>query len=195
MRGYEHLRRKTGPATSIPSLQIKLDWKAYFRIFCDTHGGFPMPDRGRLLFPDGWTYSNTDYAGPEWPPSENEEERLKVVIRYWVLRKKLVREEYSLRVSILESLVSTVATHSCPLQRTTQGFMESDSGERIPISNSSSLDLDAIQIDVEQVHQDLVLCDRELKRLGIELKLYYLEIKNGSRKYDTGIGIGIGTVK
>jgi len=64
--------------------------------------------------------------------------------------------------------------------------MESDSGERIPISNSSSLDLDAIQIDVEQVHQDLVLCDRELKRLGIELKLYYLEIKNGSRKYDTG---------
>lgn len=73
-------------------LRVELDWQAYYDAFKAEHGD-PVAHGGRLLFADGWTYSATDPAGPEWPPPKDERELLALQLAYWETRRRLVVTE------------------------------------------------------------------------------------------------------
>lgn len=68
------------------AIKVKLDWTAYLREFEAVHGE-PVVYRGRLLYRDGWTYSMSDTAGPEWPPPKEREKLLELKKAYWNLRQ------------------------------------------------------------------------------------------------------------
>lgn len=98
-----------------PEQEVELDWPAYFQKFCEKHGE-PVPYRGRLLFPDGFMYSATDHAGPEYFPDDNELPRLKRA--YWVTRLRMVRAEARALTQSIDSYLSAQSSRSVPLQQT-----------------------------------------------------------------------------
>jgi len=94
-------------------LSIRVDWKAYFRAFCQEHG-HPIEIGGRLLFPDGWMYSATDYKGPEWPPEDSD--RAKALRRvYWKRRRRSIRQELMELKTTLQDLETMNQVKSAPL--------------------------------------------------------------------------------
>lgn len=66
-----------------PTHVPKIDWKQYFKEFCAEHGHWPIQDGGRLLFPDGWSCSASDYAGPYVAPPDNLEHLVQLKVKYW----------------------------------------------------------------------------------------------------------------
>lgn len=98
----------------LDAFRVAIDWRAYFRAFCEAHGGDPVPFRGRLLFRDAWTYSSTDYRGPEWPPPDDPAPWIRA---YWLIRIKLARMELRTVEFFLEGLASLKAGRSGPLYR------------------------------------------------------------------------------
>ena len=136
-----------------------LDWRAYFRRFCDAHGGSPVSYKGRLLFADGWEYSATDYRGPEFPPpSKKEAEALSR--RYWQMRLAVVnRCRRSLREQI-EHLSALQNSFSGPLQVRTVVR----EGKEVR-AESSDLDLRDSRLRLELLNADAEECQDKLKTL------------------------------
>lgn len=97
---------------------MSLDWKAYFIEFCRVHGE-PVEHEGRLLFRDGWTYSRTDYQGPEWPPPADHAELDGLVRRYWQLRLSTVKTALENLLAKRKELTDLKAVKSLPLQQVT----------------------------------------------------------------------------
>lgn len=79
--------------------KVTPDWKAYYLAFQKMHeveGGGPVlygDTEGVWLFGDGWRYSATDYAGPEFPPPEDERELIELQRFYWRRRRAIVHLE------------------------------------------------------------------------------------------------------
>lgn len=104
-------------------LELRLDWTAYWREFQAIHGGDPLPYRGRLLFRDGWTYSATDHAGPEWaPPGDDSvhghptgEASAKLRREYWSGHRARIVSELSPRERRLDGLRDLARGKSAPL--------------------------------------------------------------------------------
>lgn len=151
--------------TSLPSLQradrdkVQLDWKAYFLNFCRVHGE-PVEHGGRLLFRDGWTYSSTDYEGPEWGPPDNLVELDILVTRYWVIRQGKVSSLLNLLTHRLKLLKEIVDTHSLPLQQVVS--VETEAGVR---RGYKELSLSPLESRIEWVRCDLLECEVRLKEL------------------------------
>lgn len=179
MKGFEHLMRAVGGASSSPMPQMRMDWKAYYLAFCEAHGGFPMQDRGRLLFPDGWTYSSTSYIGPEWGPPEDRQEFLELVQRYWRLRRVLVKNELSYRKQVLEGLQEMSHTRSVPLQSVIT-IKTGELGQETSETIKGAVDLDSMRYNLQEVVKDLDICEEHIRTLTIELRLLKLEYKNAS---------------
>ena len=97
------------------SSSVQLDWRAYYYRFVEEHGQ-PVPWKNRLLFPDGWTYSNVDYTGPEYPPPTDPEDLLALRVYYW--GRKIVELEKKLRKARneMEALRRLQQQRSVPLQ-------------------------------------------------------------------------------
>jgi len=144
----------------LPDAPMDLDWRAYFRSFCELHGE-PLEHRGRLIFPDGWSYSATDYRGPEWPPPEGES--LGRLLRsYWELRRAEVRRQLQLSQAQLESAEAQQRVRSAPLQRKVKVR-----GEDGKLGwTSGTLDLEAARMRIDFLAGDLARCDEQLAALG-----------------------------
>ncbi len=97
--------------------KVRLDWRAYWKEFSREHGDYPVKFRGVLLFRDGWTYSSSGYAGPEWPPPADETALRKLVRGYWLLRKREVRKLWWEQQTEYDGLKRLQSTRSQPLQR------------------------------------------------------------------------------
>lgn len=142
-------------------LKIKLDWRAYFRAFCEAHGKEPVLFNGRLLFSDGWQYSSTDYRGPEWKPEDDEREYL--IRNYWERRLEIVTDEALVLQRTYEDLRTSSAGRSIPLY---QSVVYSDEGKQV--RESVPLDLEAIEGRLAWLQEDRQECLRKLREVSHE---------------------------
>lgn len=137
-------------------LSIKLDWKAYFRAFCEIHGREPVVIQGRLLFPDGWQYSLDNYEGPEYPPqSEEEAEALATV--YWRRKQRIVYGEWVRLKRTLAQLELMRDTRSAPIQQKYLSYNDTAEGPRMGMV-SCPVDFRAIRGRIDQLQADLNEC-------------------------------------
>jgi hypothetical protein len=141
---------------------VHLDWRAYFRAFSEAHGGDPVYHGGRLLFADGWQYSSTDHAGPEWAPPESEEELRRLVRAYWKRRLQIVTAERKLLWERLKGLEQLQAAKSLPLQRTAR---EPDGEGRVKMVRGP-LDLDGMRARLAWLADDIKWCQGKLDERG-----------------------------
>lgn len=151
------------PMTGAAARPVRLDWRAYFNRFCNDHGGFPVLVRGRLLFRDGWIYSSTDYAGPEWPPPEDAEELLDLKTEYWSLRREALLAIHRRIYSEVESLTAAQASKSSPLQHS---FSYRDDDGQVS-RGTADLDISAVRVKMDWVADDIKECDEHLRGLRL----------------------------
>jgi len=144
-------------ATLLPSKRSE-DWKAYYLSFCDAHGQFPMLDGARLIFPDGWTYSSSGYAGQEWPPPEDGAERAALIRTYWVLRQELAKKEFLAVSEHLRQMEIVQSSRSCPIMYEVE--RRDEAGKKVKMTEA--LNLDSIREQLVAIREDLELCNENL---------------------------------
>ena len=144
---------------------IHLDWREYYKGFEKRHGE-PILWKGRLLFRDGWQYSSTDYAGPEWEPPTDPVLLHEVQYLYWQERLKLVSTECEQLEMQLKGLVNLQQAKSLPLVRKVKRWD--------PDSNSMKVDREEVSPDIfkgrlDWLHADIEECNEQLQiiRQGI----------------------------
>jgi len=162
------IRQLTDPTTGVVP---RLDWRAYFERFCSIHGLHPVVWAGKLLFPDGWQYSLTSYAGPEFPPESPE--RAKALSRiYWRRRLSIVKREYNLLRGRYMALKALQATKSAPLQQRTRwpgsadGTTQSPDGRTAGWGTVENVDWLAIEQRLEWLKADIEHCQNQLQELA-----------------------------
>ena len=149
----------------IDQTKVQLDWKAYYKNFSIAHGGDPIMYGGRQLFQDGWTYSGTDYAGPEWPPPSNKVLRTRLIRTYWEKRKEIVvqQEEYlRLRIEALEGMQSA---KNQPLQQVVR--LWSDTEEK-QVSQVGDINFDDLKEKLKFFQYAVQECQNKLQELNNE---------------------------
>jgi len=109
-------------------VSVRLNWRKYFDVFCESHGKEPILLNNRLLFRDGWQYSAHDFAGPEYEPPKSERELKALKLRYWTERKYLIDEELTYLEQQETSLITFQTNKSAPLQQTV--VFTNDEGKR-----------------------------------------------------------------
>jgi hypothetical protein len=146
----------------------RVDWRLYFHDFCEAHGKFPMELDGKLVFPDGWSYSATDYMGPEWPPPADPREKFSLLLRYW--KRRLLALDIELRKARIahETAERLVATRSATITVYSQ-TRDPETGK--VVTTHSALDLAAYRDRVEWLERDTELATEQLKQCILELRL------------------------
>lgn len=141
--------------------RVTLDWREYFRVFSEAHGGNPVIWKGRQLWQDGWQYSATDYAGPEWPAPTDKAE-LKLLQRaYWSERKKIVEEQLKEVRQELDRLKQAQCGRSVPLQQ----IVISTDAEGNRTASRDHLDLGPLVEREDWLAKDVVDCRVRLEAL------------------------------
>ncbi len=167
----------------------ELDWKAYFREFWELHGGFGLVHRGRILFRDGWSYSESSHKGPEWPPPEDEAEYLELVRDYWRLRKLAVNRQLIEEREKVRKLKELKTTKSAKLQqRTVIVGTDPDTGRATRTVIRNEFDEFAMDERVRLLEEDLKTAEDEVVTADLELKLLRLEAGNATDSLD-GVGV------
>ncbi len=140
--------------------QLQLDWRAYFLGFCEAHGD-PLPFEGRLLFPDGWTYSDRRYEGPEWPPPEDPVELKRITLWYWKLRKMTVSGELAKVREMVNWVKQNQQGRGARLQY--RAWIEGEQGQ----GRFEAKDLDPLALELRQrfLEDDLAECESKMKEL------------------------------
>jgi hypothetical protein len=139
-------------------LDVRLDWRAYWDAFRETHGGDPVPFGNRLLFRDGYMYSGYDYQGPEWPPSS---ERLPMLRKfYWNARRKHVEGQLTAVGRLLQRIRELKSVRSAPLQEVQR--VHEDGRVRLV---RRPLDEQRFVERANWLVQDLLSCEEELAKL------------------------------
>lgn len=149
-----------------PTVKTELSWVAYYFRFKQEHG-YPVQHKGRLLFPDGWTYSATDYAGPEWPPPKSTSVLLRLRLAYWETRLQTVREEHRVLKSKLEGFRRLQQGRSVPLQQYTAEYHK---GFKRKLSEPADLDLEAFQGRFEWLGTEIRDCYERIKEIKEQMK-------------------------
>jgi len=140
---------------------VEFDWDTYFQDFDQYHGGDPVVyGETRLLYRDGWMYSLTDSAGPEWKPAK--EEKVKFQIEYWETRKAETRKEYQWLQQRLKALSSFQEARSLPLKVFTYVQNEETGQKR---RETIDLNLDMIQERIYWLYQNEEECIEMLNEL------------------------------
>ncbi len=140
------LNTLTGP--QLPKTKLHLDWREYFKKFVEAHGE-PVDWQDRLLFRDGWQYSNTRYQGPEQPPPEDPANLRGLKITYWRrLHKRLSREANDLSQQIV-MLTQWQNERSMPLQQRLSHPSRTESGYLYQkLENPEALDLSGLNANL-----------------------------------------------
>lgn len=152
------------PKQTEQRVQLRIDWRAYYREFCDAHGGIPVEHGGRQLFEDGWTYSLTDYRGPEWPPPADARELLALKIEYWNIRLKAVLAQRDRLAVLLRDVEQLMLRRSCPLQQRVTYVDEA--GKRQ--TQTGPLDVEPLRARHELFCDDVAYCEDKLNQLRAE---------------------------
>ncbi len=139
--------------------KVQLDFKAYFLEFCKVHGE-PVEYTGRLLYPDGWGYSLTEYEGPEFhPPLDNRELDI-LILNYWLIRRSNLHTLLLKCEHELKQLVDMQASHSLPLQQ----IVRIQEGDRTR-KHYKPLTTNTLEQKIDWIRLDLVECDKRLKEI------------------------------
>lgn len=145
-------------------LGVIFDWRAYYVRFKEEHGE-PIAYKGRLLFPDGWMYSATNYAGPEWEPTKDKA-LLRIQQRvYWTLRRVLLQTELTRIVRVVAQLKQFQELKNVPLQKV---VLKKEGGVYI---KDGVRDLGPDDLYPERIEDLKCLvnqCEERLVELGIE---------------------------
>lgn len=153
----------------LPDLRVELDWRAYFRAFCEAHGE-PHEVGGRLWFEDGWSYSNTAYAGPEYPPPADPERLRRCQLDYWRQRRSEVNDERRLLASRLRGIEDLQSAKSMPLLRKVKvsedGTMPDGTPFRRARFEAAPIDAEALMVRLEGLTREQVHCETKIKELS-----------------------------
>lgn len=147
---------------SLPA--IKIDWRLYFREFCEQHGKYPLLIDGRLFFPDGWSYSASNYEGPEYPPSKVPDTLRRVLLAYWKRRKKIVNHEVSIVKDRIEDLRNLQSVKSLPLQQVVRYY---DVEANKYITQRLGIDIESLHSRLAWLLKDYEECTKELERVSL----------------------------
>lgn len=153
----KHIFTIKPPAVSPPEGKIRLDWRAYFYRFCQVHGE-PVLARGRLIFQDGWSYSATEYQGPEFAPPASNAELDKVVLEYWIERRAYLEKMLLMLMHERNTLQKVQDSFSLPLQQ----VVKRDEHNRDRTVNLSLAGLDG---KIGWIRADLLECEERLKEI------------------------------
>ena len=140
-------------------MKIKLDWRAYFEGFCEQHGK-PVNHAGRLLFPDGWTYSRTDHRGPEWSPPTDPVHLEELRQAYWRARLERAESDLGDVSRLCENLSEMARDRSAPLKTGVRVFDEESGRYRRGVSD---VDLSALEDEVAMLREEVEECKSQLK--------------------------------
>jgi hypothetical protein len=158
-------KRIKPPLVFPPEDKIRINWVGYFITFCEHHGE-PVLSGGRLLFEDGWTYSSTDYAGPEFPPPTNNDELDVLIKEYWTVRQAQLTREVAKLIHERDKLRKISDSHSLPIQQTVK--------KEYNPSGYAPLNMSSLEQRIEWIQSDLIKC---AKRLG-EIEQYHKDKTN-----------------
>ncbi len=135
----------------LPQIKIKLDTREYYKKFSQMHGGHPIIYKEKQLFADGWTYSLSDYQGPEWPPPTDPKELREMQIAYWLVRWNRARKELLVLRGRLNALQGLQAAKSAPLQMT---IVEQDQDTGKKYNTTSDLNLKVFDSVIHWLEQE-----------------------------------------
>jgi hypothetical protein len=138
---------------------VELDWRAYFFAFMEKHGSSPVNYAGRLLFRDGWMYSDTAYEGPEWEPLDAKQSKHLQAV-YWKIRRQILKEEVFYLSNELTGLERLQLHKSITLQQ--QLFKHDEDGFH-GRTISTDVDYDFLEMQLKLLKEDLETCERRLK--------------------------------
>jgi len=142
---------------------VQLDWTAYWEEFKKAHGGDPVEHRGRLLFYDGWTYSASDTAGPEWRPPQEPSELEMFQVAYWKTKRNLLSQEHAALIAQIESLEKFQFHKDVPLQAVTS-TMDVETGQKV--LSSDPIDFEAMRGRLDWLASEIRRSEEELKNIG-----------------------------
>jgi len=154
---------------------MKIDWLEYFREFSLMHGGNPIEHRknpdvrksGFLLFPDGWMYSASNVTGPEYPPPIDKEEHIKLIRKYWTVRKEAWEVEYSRCKEVIRDTVATQRARSASLQTQVSIDMEDENGNRTRRREVHSIDFKDMLDRLRVISEEIKVCVSNLSSVII----------------------------
>jgi len=136
-------------------MRVRYDWRAYFRKFCEVHGE-PVKWRGKLLFRDGWAYSASNHAGPEYAPPLDPSELIR---EYWTLRRAMVQAKIDELAYDVETVFLEQSRRSAPLQHVTS-YRDEDGKLKV---ESTDVDRAALVERMRWLVDEAKECDRMLK--------------------------------
>ncbi len=145
-------------------LKTRLDWKAYYKLFSETHGGFPIIYKGRQLFSDGWMYALQDYGGPEWPPPTDLKELCTLQSVYWYTRWNRARNELIVLRQQFDALKGLQETKNCQLQQIVTTIDDHEGKRKI---SQQSLDWtpEIYEMTLSFLESEVETADKKLKEL------------------------------
>lgn len=145
-------------------LNWKLDWATYFQRFCEAHGGNPVEIGGKLVLPDGWSYSCTSHKGPEWPPPQDPVARAALIAAYWAERKGIVGDELRLLKETRRGIKELLVARDQPVVKVV-GRQEMVDGKVKQHWDRSDLNLDEIDLRIKWLEDDVAHADQMLLEL------------------------------
>lgn len=155
-------------ARSASPFRLRVDWRAYFDAFREHHGE-PVKSGGRLLFPDGWTYSSSDIKGPEWPPPDDNVKLGVLLMRYWKVRRIIVMQERDSLRDLIQGIEALQATKSVTL-KSSQLVYDDESGKQVKVSSDINVsDLKAGRLAA--LEADVHNCDEQLRWLKLAMEV------------------------
>lgn len=155
-----------------PRPRMRVDWRQYFRDFCEKHGDpLTHPSGAVLLFPDGWSYSATSHRGPEWPPPDDPQQHWEQVRLYWRLARLGIRRELVVAREELAGVVAAVQLRSACLTVTTT-VRDPDTGAATRVS--TPLDPADFRARVAELEADLAGAESKVRACETELLLLRL---------------------
>jgi hypothetical protein len=151
----------TDDITSLPRLEVELDWEKYFRDFCEAHGKYPVMFEDALLFPDGWRYSAYSYEGPETPPPDDEKYLHILKSFYWERRYKIIKKE----LDSLEHFIAQLKALERDRDRTLSQRVTYKNDDGNYVSKSEPINFKILNQRLDWLRQDMLRCTQELGKL------------------------------
>lgn len=146
--------------SNVPNIEI--DWEQYFQDFCEKHGKYPIMYKGTYLFPDGWRYSSTDFAGPEWQPPMDEKELAELKLYYYNRRYNIIEQELAATQITLENITNLQRVKDVPLK---QRILVHDEESGLVRSEVRTIDTLMIEKRIKWLVEDKNECWRMIDKL------------------------------
>lgn len=152
---------------------MKIDWRAYYREFCEIHGGEPVlyghnketGKGGWLLFSDGWRYPRT-VTGPETPP-RSDKEQLELIRSYWTIKRDTLKTEVKELSDRIRSYVSAQQKCSAPVMVKQRIVKEDNEGNRRHKFQAEAIDFEGMLTTLQYLANDLKHADEMLKDVRV----------------------------